>query len=73
MFYVLDPSDKKRHVVLAGKRYIVGIGDVVDEDDYDKFDVAEPFSMGTATLPVDDGPEATYFRTDHDEGMWLKR
>ena len=73
VFYVVDPADKKRHVVLAGKRHIVGIGDVVDEDDYDKFDEAEPPSNGTAILPVDDVPETTYIRTDHEEGTWLKR
>ena len=71
VFYVVDPADKRRHVVLAGKRHIVGIGDVVDEDDYDKFDIPEPFH--TATLPVDDVPTKSYIRTDHQEGTWLKR
>jgi hypothetical protein len=73
VFYVVDPADKKRHVVLAGKRHIVGIGDVVDEDDYDKFDETGPFCNGTAIQPVDDAPETIYIRTDHDEGTWLKR
>ena len=73
VFYVVDPADKKRHVVLAGKRHIVGIGDVVDEDDYDNVDEAESFSNGAAIPPVDDVPETTYIRTDHEEETWLKR
>ncbi|WP_284209401.1 DUF4216 domain-containing protein, partial [Chitiniphilus shinanonensis] len=73
VFYVVDLADKKRYVVLAGKRHIVGIGDVVDEDDYDRFDETGPFCNGTATQPVDDAPETIYIRTDHDEGTWLKR
>jgi Domain of unknown function (DUF4218)/Domain of unknown function (DUF4216) len=38
VFYIVDPADKKWHIVLPGKRHIVGVGDVVDEGDYDKFD-----------------------------------
>ena len=73
VFYIADPADKKRHVVLAGKRHIVGIGDVADEDDYDKFDEADPFSKGTDGPPGDDVPGTSYARTDHEEGTWLKR
>ena len=73
VFYIVDPADKKRHVVLAGKRHIVGIGDVADEDDYDNFDGSDPSSMGTANTPGDDVPGTSYARTDHEEGTWLKR
>ena len=34
-FYVVDPSNKKRHVVMPGKRRIVGVDNIVDEDEYD--------------------------------------
>ena len=33
VFYVTDPTNKKRHVVLNGKRRIVGVENVVDEEE----------------------------------------
>jgi hypothetical protein len=38
MFCIIDPADKKWHVVLPGKRGIICVGDVIDEDEYDHFD-----------------------------------
>ena len=46
IFYVVDPAGKNWHVVLSGKRRIVGIRDVVDEEEYDQFDEIPPFSTG---------------------------
>jgi hypothetical protein len=34
VFYVKDPTNKECHIILQGKRKIVGIEDVVDEKDY---------------------------------------
>jgi hypothetical protein len=33
VFYITDLADKKWHVVLLGKRRIVGVGDVIDKDE----------------------------------------
>ena len=33
VFYILDPANKKWHVVLSGKRRIIGVEDVVDEEE----------------------------------------
>ncbi|GKC94941.1 ulp1 protease family, C-terminal catalytic domain-containing protein [Tanacetum coccineum] len=46
VFYVEDPKDKRWHIVLQSKRSIVGVDDVVDEDEYNKFDELPPFSIG---------------------------
>jgi Domain of unknown function (DUF4216)/Domain of unknown function (DUF4218) len=72
VFYITDPADKKWHVVLPGKRRIVGVGDVVDEDEYDHFDEIPPFSTGFKSVPVTDNDETNYLRSDHEEGVWVK-
>ena len=38
VFYVQDPTNPKLHVVLQGKRRIVGVENVVDEEEYNQFD-----------------------------------
>jgi len=49
VFYVPDTRNKKRHVVLPGKRRVVGVENVVNEE-YNQFDEVPPF--GTCNLPV---------------------
>ncbi|GKF50787.1 hypothetical protein Tco_0147254, partial [Tanacetum coccineum] len=65
-----DPSDSRWHIVLHGKRRIVGVENVVDEDEYDKFDELPPFSIG-ASSSNDVIDDTTYLRSDHDEGTFL--
>ena len=38
VFYVLDTTNKRLHVVLSGKRRIVGVEIAVDEEEFDQFD-----------------------------------
>jgi hypothetical protein len=52
VFYVLDPADKKKHVVLPGKRRIIGVGNITDEEEYDLFDEFLNFSMDIDDDPV---------------------
>ncbi|KAK1354790.1 hypothetical protein POM88_048046 [Heracleum sosnowskyi] len=54
-----------------GKRRILGIDDVVDEDEYNQFDENPPFSTGLPTTYEDDNFDKHYTRNDHDEGMWI--
>ncbi|GJU85087.1 uncharacterized protein Tco_1292633 [Tanacetum coccineum] len=68
IFFVEDPSDSRWHIVLHGKRRIVGVENVVDEDEYDKFDELPPFSIG-ASSSNDVIDDTTYLRSDHDEGI----
>ncbi|GJY31184.1 uncharacterized protein Tco_0414679 [Tanacetum coccineum] len=47
--FVEDPSDSRWHIVLHGKRRIVGVENVVDEDEYNQFDELPPFSIGASS------------------------
>jgi Domain of unknown function (DUF4216) len=73
VFYIMDPSNKKWHVVLHGRRQIVGVGNVVDEEEYDHFDEISPFSSGIDIMPIDDNQDANYLRIDHEKGVWVER
>jgi len=72
IFYVVDLTDKNWHVVLSGKRRIVGIGDVVDEEEYDQFDEIPPFSTGIEPMQDEHNTQMSYLRSDHDEGVWVQ-
>ena len=58
-------DEPKRHIVLAGKRKIVGVDDVTDEEEYNK--VVE---VDTSILLAEE--EAPYARHDHNEGTIVK-
>jgi hypothetical protein len=34
VFYILDPKDEKKHIVVPGKQQVVGIDNVEDEEEY---------------------------------------
>jgi hypothetical protein len=68
VFYVPDMRNKKRHVILPGKRRIVGVENAVDEDEYNQFDEVPP--LGACIIPKILPSEKTpYLRTDHKEGV----
>nr|GEW39597.1 hypothetical protein [Tanacetum cinerariifolium] len=46
VFYVKDPSKSRWHIVLHGKRSILGVENVVDKDEYDQVDELPPFCDG---------------------------
>jgi hypothetical protein len=71
VFYVTDPANKKLHVVLPSKRHIIGVENVVDEEDF--FDDVPPFSIGINTEPVQESIERIYLRSDHQEGSYVKK
>ena len=50
IFYVKDNIDPQWSVVVQGKRCIVGVEDVVDEEDFDQFDDTPPLSIGFQTI-----------------------
>ena len=75
VIYVTDPSDDRLHVVLFGKRRIVGVENVVDEEEYDQFEENPPFcaDVNTAVPTVnEENDEATYMRSDHKEGLFYE-
>ncbi|XP_074342221.1 uncharacterized protein LOC141679687 [Apium graveolens] len=71
VFYIQDHVDSKYSIVIQGNRHILGIDDVVDEDEYNQFDENPPFSTGLPTSYEDESFDTSYARNDHDEGMWI--
>ena len=67
-----DPADRKWSVVLEGKRRILGIEDVVDEEEYDEQFNESPPSVWSIPPTVDDF-DTTLKRTDHDEGYYVAK
>ena len=49
VFYVPDTVRTTRHIVLPGKRRIVGVHNAVDEEEFNQFDEIPPFA--TCELP----------------------
>ena len=70
VFYVKDPSKPRYHIVLQSKRRILGVDNVVDEEEYEQFDDLPPFSVGIQ--PINDAADGTtYLRSDHDQGIYV--
>jgi hypothetical protein len=38
VFYILDPKDEKKHIVVPGKQQLVRIDNMEDEEEYNQFD-----------------------------------
>ena len=43
VFYIIDPANEKKHVVVAGKQRIVGVENVEDEEEYNQFNDVPSF------------------------------
>ena len=68
-----DGDEPKRHIVLAGKRKIVGVDDVTDEEEYNKVEDMTPFAVEVDTSILLAQEEPPYARYDHNEGTIVKR
>ena len=66
-------DEPKRHIVLAGKRKIVGVDDVTDEEEYTKVEDMTPFTVEVDTSILLAEEEAPYARHDHNKGTIVKR
>ena len=86
VFYVKDISSKprknsvksddepKRHIVLLGKRKIIGVEDISDKsEDFDQFDDRPPFSIDVDPSILLSKEDAPYLRRNHDQGTFVKR
>ena len=69
----VDGDEPKRHIVLAGKRKIVGVNNVTDEEEYNKVEDMTPFAVEVDTSIILVQEEAPYARHDHNERMIVKR
>jgi hypothetical protein len=68
------PQEPKRHIVLPGKRVIVGVEDRTDKsDDYDQFDGLPPFAVEVDPRIPLGNEETPYLRHDHDQGTFVKK
>ena len=69
-----DPSSEepKRHIVLPGKRKIVGVEDKTDED-YDMLEGRPPFSVAADPSILLAAEETPYLRRDHNQGTFVRR
>nr|ABA98327.2 transposon protein, putative, CACTA, En/Spm sub-class [Oryza sativa Japonica Group] len=82
VFYVKDmsskekkgrgPDEPKRHVVLPGKRKIVGVEDKTDED-YDQLDGQPPFTVTIDPSILLSNEDTPYSCSDHKEGTIVRR
>ena len=85
VFYVKDMSRKprknpvksdepERHIVLPGKRKIIGVEDISDKsEDFDQFDDHPLFSFNIDTSILLSKEDTPYLRRDHDQGTFVKR
>ena len=88
MFYVKDKSTKpkrgknnngpiiepKCHIVLSGKRNIVGIEDKSDiSEDYEKDDQIPPFTVNKDPSIQLNDEDTPWLRRDHNQGIYVKK
>ena len=51
VFYILDPKDEKKHIVVPRKQRVVGVENVEDEEEYNQFDEV-PFFVYTKRINI---------------------
>jgi hypothetical protein len=86
VFYVKNISSKpkkgvnkqtvepNRHIVLLGKRNIIGIEDKTDlSEDYNKFVDIPPFAVSADPCILLANEDAPYLCRDHNQGIFVKR
>ena len=71
VFYVPDTVRTTWHIILPGKRRIVGVHNAVDEEEFNQFDEIPPFV--TCELPrLNANDKTPYLRTDHNEKIRVR-
>src|SRR5579883_502704 len=66
---VKEGYKKGKHVVLQGKRKIIGVESVTDDEGYKGFEDMAPFGEDVDLSLFEEGEEAAYVRLDHDEAL----
>ena len=71
VFCMPDTVRTTWHIVLPGKRRIVGVHNAVDEEEFNQFDEIPPFA--TCELPRLNANDMTpYLRTDHNDKICVR-
>jgi hypothetical protein len=65
VFYVPDTTNKKLKVVIAGKRRIVRVKNVVDDEEFDQFREIPPFVTSMIKPRIPSANDAPYLHNDH--------
>ena len=67
-------NEPKRHIVLPGKRKVVGVEDISDNsEDYDQIDDLPPFSVDIDPSILLSKEDTPYLRRDHTQGTFVKK
>ena len=67
-------DEPKRHIVLSGKRNIVGVEDKTDmSKDYNKFDEIPPFTVKTDPSILLNDEDSPWLRRNHKQGTYAKK
>jgi hypothetical protein len=67
VFYVPDTTNKRLNVVIPWKRWITGVENAIDEEEFDQFDEIPPFITLMIKPRIPSANEAPYLRNDHHE------
>jgi len=71
VFYMPDTVRTMRHIVLPGKRRIVGVHNAVDEEEFNQFDEIPPFATcELSRLNAND--KTSYLQIDHNKKIRVR-
>ena len=66
--------EPKRHIVLSGRRNIVGVEDKIDlSEEYNNFVAIPPFEVNTDPCILLANDDTPYLRRDHNQGTFVER
>jgi hypothetical protein len=51
VFYILDPKDEKKCIIVSGKQWVIGVNDVEDEEECNQCDEM-PFFVDTRRINI---------------------
>jgi hypothetical protein len=67
-------EEPKRHIVLLGKRNIIGVEDKTDlSEEYNNFVGIPPFKVNADPYILLANENTPYLRHDHNQGIFVKR
>jgi hypothetical protein len=73
VFYVLDPKDEKKYIIVPGKQRVVGVDDVEDEEEYNQCDRVTFFvdtrRINIVETKISYSKVILYARTDGEEKL----
>jgi hypothetical protein len=67
VLYVPDTTNKRLKVVIPRKRWIIGVKNAVDDEEFDQFDEIPPFITSIIKPRIPSANESSYLRNDHHE------